>query len=590
MKYSQIGLVALAAVLVAGCGGGSDNGSSKPAGPFEVDLSKVANHGLTAGAVYTVEKGKTLDVGVSGGTTTLSCPDTAGDAGCEFKVSKDDKGEYIAMSTGAEVGVKFNPRPTGSTGSTGDSAAVRRAEQAQAAAEAMAAAEKRRADEEEKSRKKAEADAAAAQRRADKPRAEALVELLATNNTADLANPTASGARATVNHERDETPAFSIPNRAVPERKPAILTSWRGFEFSARGDSPIGDKAYLYTNLDAPTASGAKREFWKVYGIGTDGVIDVTSPSGTPERLTATEGSASLQITGTPIAFLGDTRESSSPTFGGEFDRLEIVATFGGTRGRLICTDCTGDPDDDSDGVDSFFSRSDDGKPDFKNGTWDNFKPDSLIALHDRDHDETYLYFGYWMERMRDAADPGFGWIYGGSTERSDVSITAGNLTGTATYTGRAVGQYAINTPNPGAVSEVGAFTATATLDADFSGSGTLSGTINGFSDKAWILKLEQASLSDASSGSGMIAADSTSEIGGVPVSGNWGATVHGIDNHSEATDANKPAGAKCPNGCRADVAGVAGWFRASGNNITGVAVGEQAPAVVSIAGAFAAD
>jgi len=145
-------------------------------------------------------------------------------------------------------------------------------------------------------------------------------------------------------------------------------------------------------------------------------------------------------------------------------------------------------------------------------------------------------------------------------------------------------------------------FTATVTLDADFDDDNDtdrkLSGSITDFvasnspSSDDWILVLKEATLTGNTQVSGgMIEEDSTSEIGEVPVSGNWNARVYGVDNHlSIDDDTDLPTGLKCDSaGCAADVAGVAGWFNARGNDIPGVAVGVSAPAVVAIGGAFGA-
>jgi len=148
-------------------------------------------------------------------------------------------------------------------------------------------------------------------------------------------------------------------------------------------------------------------------------------------------------------------------------------------------------------------------------------------------------------------------------------------------------------------------FTATATLDADFrdaSAEGSIvSGSITGFqagatSTEGWNLSL--GASSDFSSNAVTGAFRSTSRIAGVDVSGDWGATLYGVDNpgYTAATNDdpdNKPAGATCgKGGCEADVAGLSGWFRASGSG-NAAEVNYSAtpaiPAVVSIAGAFAA-
>ena len=105
-----------------------------------------------------------------------------------------------------------------------------------------------------------------------------------------------------------------------------------------------------------------------------------------------------------------------------------------------------------------------------------------------------YSFYGYWMtkdstgnlERARGFAG------YGGSSRNLP---NLGNLTsGTATYVGDAVGQYALK----GSILDSGSFTATATLTADFS-TDKIKGTIDNFSGpfngSSWSIELKEASF-----------------------------------------------------------------------------------------------
>ena len=137
-------------------------------------------------------------------------------------------------------------------------------------------------------------------------------------------------------------------------------------------------------------------------------------------------------------------------------------------------------------------------------GTW-VFDPDSsAMAMM---ADASYAYFGWWLNRgTTEGAEAGvFHGVTDGSTPASLAAPTAANFTplgGTATYTGAAAGQYAIN---PGlSAAHSGSWTADATLTADF-GSETADGTISGMIEDFmsgdmsmdWSVALGETQLSD---------------------------------------------------------------------------------------------
>ena len=80
--------------------------------------------------------------------------------------------------------------------------------------------------------------------------------------------------------------------------------------------------------------------------------------------------------------------------------------------------------------------------------------------------DDSYMYFGWWKRELESTGAFSFEMFSSGAHEVSNIPDT---LTGTATYTGPAVGQYAIYQPL-GTQTESGSFTARAELTADFGG------------------------------------------------------------------------------------------------------------------------
>ena len=137
--------------------------------------------------------------------------------------------------------------------------------------------------------------------------------------------------------------------------------------------------------------------------------------------------------------------------------------------------------------------------------------------------DTSYMYFGWWMREQKSDEALSFEMFSGGMHPVSTVPVA---LTGTATYTGAAVGQYAIYQPL-GTQTASGSFTARANLTANFgtaTAEGTLSGRVTNFSNASdWSVTLNSQTIS---SGAVARADDSVSwTIGGnTEDGGGWGA------------------------------------------------------------------
>ena len=157
-----------------------------------------------------------------------------------------------------------------------------------------------------------------------------------------------------------------------------------------------------------------------------------------------------------------------------------------------------------------------------------------------------------------------------------ETSITVGlfqDLTGSAIFTGGAVGRYALETSTDQAA-RVGTFTAKATLTADFdnasdgSAGNSLDGNITDFREGGrsfgsnWNVYLGASASTAAdltNTGVAMQVGGANASIGGVDVSGAWGATLHGIDN-MDLSSRDDYSATKYP---RVDISGVSGWFEA---------------------------
>lgn len=333
------------------------------------------------------------------------------------------------------------------------------------------------------------------------------------------------------------------------------ISGWHSASFTRETSDNI-DTLYLYTNIQPPNT----RPFWKVHG---------TDPVDMTENLqeVATGSSAS------PNA------DTEPNTDGHQYSELTISGRLGGTSGKFTCT-CGGVVGGDTNGVDNHVTFTG-GKPDFDDPTAWDFTPNKVTDAHQREQDETYLYYGIWARHPKDAAGTttGFRWIAGGGAEgpgrTTDALADYTSLTGTATFAGGAIGQYAIDKTSVGGQVKTGTFTAKATLRANF-GDNELSGQITDFREDGsslagWNMYL-QGTDSDTPATLGAAGTNGTTTTSGtidsVKATGTWAARLYGVDN------AAAPADAQCPNGCAADVAGVTGWFNAASNPAGIVAIG----------------
>ena len=190
-------------------------------------------------------------------------------------------------------------------------------------------------------------------------------------------------------------------------------------------------------------------------------------------------------------------------------------------------------------------STASDGMISSTGGTW-TFTPDAdladdtMIDLPDTDH----LYFGWWLQEPDDAEGSYAFRTFSGGTAPFAVGdkFTSGNndeLLGTASYRGRAAGQYVTKDFSGGVLSggTAGAFTATASLTAHFGGDDiavndqfNIRGSVTDFRDverdsslDGWRITLNKVDLAPGSASFGGAAGDTTTAtIGGVTGTGTW--------------------------------------------------------------------
>lgn len=399
--------------------------------------------------------------------------------------------------------------------------AQRRAQQAEQAAEQARRDAERQIEE---AAKQADANA----------RAGALIGVLSADLTVNTA--------MSVTHAPGASLTFRRPS-ALPAAgsAPSVPGVWKSRSYSGQRGTVGTDTVYLYTNIQAP----GSKAFWKEYG----------------ERVTTImESEATVSGFGMAAKTLFETDST---------DRVTRSGTYDGYSGTFACdTGCNIKTEADTDAL-TF------------TGTW-TFTASQTARKSSRDaeQDSEFLYFGIWAFEPTNPADTTnphtLNWAAGGDAG----NITGENfaaLTGEATFSGGAIGKYALAkaTGRGARAAKTGTFTATATFTAVFGASPTISGRITDFKEGGnslgsdWHVYLggtlpAAATLAVTGASGATSGAIDDDNI----TAGSWTATLHGSDNE-DMSGVTGHSAAKYP---RADVAGVAGWFRANAGTDAAIA------------------
>ena len=308
---------------------------------------------------------------------------------------------------------------------------------------------------------------------------------------------------------------------------------------------------YLYTNIQA----AGTRAFWKIHGLEVSNAEDSSDRNPTPTAAAVFIPSSGTTATGVKVS--------------GKFDGVSgtftcTTATYCvGEKSGITLTNLVGAP---VDGVRSFGT----------NGDW-TFKPTSITSGVSQNEDTEHLYFGIWMEEPNVASSAhDYEHITGGSGAKNAAGQTnnaadlMSNLSGTAAFRGGAVGKY-VTRNQVGENARIGTFTAAVDFTAVFGDTPTLEGRITNFRDGSqtltgWNVYLGSSGTENNpvsfSAGTLTETGGAKALIGGVPATGNWGATLHGTSN-KDLSDRTKYPLASYP---KADLAGIVGYFHATDN------------------------
>jgi len=555
----------------------SDTAKNQPPQTYTV-RNLPARHGLTLGQVYRVSSGGSgLPIAVSGGTTTLSCPSSAGADGCTLTVTSSG-----ATSTGGLVDVSFaaTPAPTQPTNTV-----------------------TREQNERDKNTANQQGQEVGRQQGQEQAEVKLRLPNLLTSVAGTASNGTDDGeADGVVSVDTKKgTIKFGVGDLSAISASGTSRFSSNGFSGSAFTNN-LGARDntyYLYTSIDKSDTAASSRAFWKIHGsrvADMSGNVPSITPSETLVSIARGSSAVAQKVKDAVQARIDDTEDDFSTddltdadyttASSGAYARVVLRGSLGQTSGRFVCaTNCGNSTHIGTINTDDYVTFED-GKPTFVTAADWRFTPDRITDPHQRPRDDTYLYFGMWGNEPDEpsGSTPSFIWLRGGGSTLSDLNM----LEGTANFKGGAIGKYAISETARGESAKAGIFTATATLTANFGtladdDTNTLSGTIAGFHDekgapldaeREWKLSLRgdrtanpvpQAALGSTGATTGTLHV--LGKIDGVDVNaGAWAATLHGADNMpapSSLSDADKAR--QCQNGCGADLEGVVGTFNATG-------------------------
>ena len=331
------------------------------------------------------------------------------------------------------------------------------------------------------------------------------------------------------------TGMVTVPTLKAGESAGA-LGSWMGTNYAHTDTgTKVENSAIVYTNQ----GPGTRMAFGDVHEVADESAGSAPGFTAIKGSLTVDGADAAVRalVTGTAFTHSGSQGHTVDPDTG-------IFTTrgyFDGAPGQYRCTGACSSTNDGE------------GGPSVLAGTW-HFKPDAGAMVHQPD--ANYLYYGWWLNKDKDGvpmAASAFAGVVGTVAGDGTTALTTApdTLTGSATYSGKAAGKYAMSNPLDG-TGEGGHFTADASLTAKFGANadpnnGGVSGTINNFmaggEAKPWSVELKRAGWDSGAATFGGTGNEATTvwSINGnkAPESGGWSGTMY--DELPGATSADPP-------------------------------------------------
>ena len=305
-----------------------------------------------------------------------------------------------------------------------------------------------------------------------------------------------SAATLSINPAARGTPAVDDPAVNLMKGDSAgTLGKWKGANY-ARKDAGTGvsDAAIVYTNQDDP----------KMYPIVTRYAVAANLANVGATAYDADTRTVTLGTDADPD-IAGDFPDAGSQNYSNDAVTGVVTreGTYQGASGDYRCSGGTA-------GTPCTASVDANGYLTLGGGTW--------VFIHDMGAmvsvaDGNYLAFGWWLRKDKDDVPTNAG-AFTDTFGTVAASGDATGINGSATYTGKAAGKFAINDPLNGG--DAGHFTADASLTAKFGSndapnSGGVSGTLDNFmandNSVPWSVELQRAQWdADQSANPGMFA------------------------------------------------------------------------------------
>ena len=279
--------------------------------------------------------------------------------------------------------------------------------------------------------------------------------------------------------------------------------AWKGTDHLVKALGTT-DHAVVYSNQDPGEMVPFEDKWGTTAGVG---VADILNAAGKVEE-------TNLVAAGRPELVMSNEFESGDGTkyhTEDPNDNVVVYGLFDGAAGRYEC-----DQVEAARCASRAITDLETGKLQgiLLSGGW-TFEPneDVMVSVGASD---TYVAYGWWSRETADGVDVLVFQQAVGSPTGTQPGVAANSVnsaSGTATYSGGAAGKVAIYNPLDSADSDAGAFTAAASLTANF-GDGTESGTVNGeltgfmvgSESRNWVVTLGAGPIADE----GTINADGT--------------------------------------------------------------------------------
>ena len=337
--------------------------------------------------------------------------------------------------------------------------------------------------------------------------AAAKVAAMATKLHAGISAPTAADAtpEATIRFAayNDDGDAIHVQNgvaasdaKALSEDKDATVAAhhgWTGKRYHRTTPADEGTyEAHVYSHVGEPTM-GPK--FNSGAGEGNVG-FDLDETSGETPTFDST-------FTGYAARVASNSFDQSAGTKEFEKDvnavRLTLSGTYYGVEGTYYCrtvADSTCAARKVAKGFE--LGHTLDSSNAFTQGGW-TFKPTDPNTRVTSTPDASYASYGWWLHKSQDDRTYTASAFTAYKGTPGTISLT--DLMGTATYSGGAVGKYALSS-STGGTNDAGHFTAEATLEANFSDN-SITGTIHNFMgadgmSRDWSVELKEAVIGAA--------------------------------------------------------------------------------------------